>query len=286
LFFEGKNPVDKKEVPAIKTYAKLQMNPVDNLDNLPDDYIEMLESLPDQDKERFLYGRYSDNLDNVIFGVQIKEAEEEGRFAENLLPDPELPFYAVFDLGMNDATACWIVQFARTHINLIAYNEWVSTSIMDVFKEWINSFEYKIRGVYLPHDAKHRWVGDGRTVEQMLQMYISYLPEVNRFFIQTLKRIDHKWQLINMGRVFFKKLFFNSKMCAEGIEALREYKYEKNETLGVYKNEPRHDWASHGADALMYVIQAWQYIAQQKEEPARDETKIYFDDLIYNSSKY
>jgi hypothetical protein len=280
LFFDKINPGDKKPIANAKTYARLQMNPCDNLDNLPNDYLQMLQGLPQQDQDRFLYGKYSDALDNAVFGQQIRDAEDAGRFVQQLTPDPELPYYAVFDLGINDATACWIVQFAKDRINLVAYNEWVSTSIIDVFKSWINCFDYKIAGIYLPHDCKHRWVGDGRTVEQMLQRYVSYLPDDKKFFIQVLKRIDHKWQQINMCRVFFSKLFFNVEGCQDGIEALREYKFETDESLGMFKAQPRHDWASHGADALMYVVQAWQYIAQIKEEPERDASKFYFDDII------
>jgi hypothetical protein len=52
------------------------MNPIDNTENLPEDYIEMLEGLPEQDRERFLYGRYSDNLTGVIYGEQIKSSYE------------------------------------------------------------------------------------------------------------------------------------------------------------------------------------------------------------------
>jgi phage terminase large subunit len=286
LFFDGKNPVDNKDVAAIRTYAKLQMNPIDNLDNLPDDYIELLESLPEQDKERFLYGRYSENLENVIFGEQIKVAQSEERFRDDLKEDPELPFYAVFDIGMHDATACWIVQFARVEIRFLAYKEWTHTPITAIFKEWINCFKFKISGVYLPHDANNKWVGDGRSVKQLLELYAMRLPEDKKFFISVLKKFERKWQAIHMSRVYFKRCYFNAKECADGIESLREYKYEQDETLGVYKNEPRHDWASHGADAFMYTIQAWQYLEKQPEEESRDPNKIYFDDLINHREGY
>jgi hypothetical protein len=41
-------------------YASLLMNPSDNIDNLDSEYLSMLEKLPEQEKNRFLLGVYSD----------------------------------------------------------------------------------------------------------------------------------------------------------------------------------------------------------------------------------
>ena len=38
--------------------------------------------------------------------------------------------------------------------------------------------------------------------------------------------------------------------AAGGIKALGGYRKDWNEKLGAFRNEPRHDWASHGADAF------------------------------------
>jgi hypothetical protein len=62
MFFDNKDPSnDSKDLDASK-YAKLQMNPIDNLDNISKDYIEELEQLPEREKKRFLLGEFGEGV--------------------------------------------------------------------------------------------------------------------------------------------------------------------------------------------------------------------------------
>jgi phage terminase large subunit len=52
-------------------------------------------------------------------------------------------------------------------------------------------------------------------------------------------------------------VLFDSEKCADGIQALRHYRYEveeaKSDPAGGHislSKVPRHDWALHGADAF------------------------------------
>ena len=62
---------------------------------------------------------------------------------------------------------------------------------------------------------------------------------------------------IQATRTIFGKCYFDSEKCADGIQALRHYRYEveeaKSDPAGGHialSKVPRHDWASHGADAF------------------------------------
>ena len=64
-------------------------------------------------------------------------------------------------------------------------------------------------------------------------------------------------QGITAARTIFGKCFFDAEKCADGIQALRHYRYEveeaKSDPAGGHialSKVPRHDWASHGADAF------------------------------------
>jgi len=48
-----------------------------------------------------------------------------------------------------------------------------------------------------------------------------------------------------------------------GIEALRQYRQEWNEKARVFRDNPEHDWASHGADAFRYLAMAWKVIRKE-----------------------
>ena len=47
------------------------MNPEDNLENLPDDYIEELENLPRKQRERFLKGLFGSDVDGALWNWQM-----------------------------------------------------------------------------------------------------------------------------------------------------------------------------------------------------------------------
>ena len=57
-------------------------------------------------------------------------------------------------------------------------------------------------------------------------------------------------QGIQAARTIFGKCYFDAEKCADGIQALRHYRYEVDEKLGSLRKEPLHDWASHAADAF------------------------------------
>jgi phage terminase large subunit len=64
-------------------------------------------------------------------------------------------------------------------------------------------------------------------------------------------------QGIQAARTIFGKCFFDAEKCADGIQALRHYRYEideaKSDPSGKHvslSKVPLHDWASHAADAF------------------------------------
>jgi len=58
------------------------------------------------------------------------------------------------------------------------------------------------------------------------------------------------------------RTWFDHK-CNDGIECLRQYQREYDEDKKVFRDKPRHDWTSHGADAFRYLALTW-----------KDEAKI------------
>ena len=66
--FEKKlDPVDNEPLENPEEYASFLMNPIDNLENIDDEYIKILKSMPEAEKNRFLYGLYSDESDGQAY---------------------------------------------------------------------------------------------------------------------------------------------------------------------------------------------------------------------------
>ena len=70
MFIEGVHPQSRLKLRNHDDYGAIQINPRDNIDNLPDGYIEAtLESASERSKRRFLYGEFSDENENALWKI-------------------------------------------------------------------------------------------------------------------------------------------------------------------------------------------------------------------------
>jgi PBSX family phage terminase large subunit len=67
LFIKKLDPISNEPVKKPNDYASMVINPFDNLENIDEEYIQMLEQLPEKDRERFLYGRFTDDSDGMTY---------------------------------------------------------------------------------------------------------------------------------------------------------------------------------------------------------------------------
>lgn len=65
-----------------------------------------------------------------------------------------------------------------------------------------------------------------------------------------------------------KKCWFDEKTTEQGVKCLREYQKEYDNVLKVFKDKPKHDYTSHGADAFRMLA-----IAYKKERPIVEVTE-------------
>lgn len=72
LFLQGKIPQEGTPVEDFDSeYAFLYMNPVDNLENLPEDYLKTLRALPRRQRERFLHGRFLTDVEGALWNMEM-----------------------------------------------------------------------------------------------------------------------------------------------------------------------------------------------------------------------
>lgn len=79
--FEQKiNPTDGEALSDPENYLSIQMNVQDNLENIDDDYVKMLESLPEKDRLRFLSGEYDpDNTGAAVYAFSDEFITKEAK---------------------------------------------------------------------------------------------------------------------------------------------------------------------------------------------------------------
>jgi phage terminase large subunit-like protein len=73
LFRTHQDPDSKQYLPDPENYGYMQINPRDNLENLPADYLKTLEALPLRLRKRFLEGEFRDFAPNALFSDEIIE---------------------------------------------------------------------------------------------------------------------------------------------------------------------------------------------------------------------
>ena len=53
-------------------------------------------------------------------------------------------------------------------------------------------------------------------------------------------------------RKLFPRMRFDSETCVQLVRCLENYKKDYDDVKKVFRDQPRHDWASHGSDNIRY----------------------------------
>lgn len=166
--------------------------------------------------------------------------------------------YTGWDIGRRDSTAIWFAQIVAREFRLIDYFEAAGEDP----SHYVRAMEGRLEGsehrkryiyshAYLPHDARARSLATRLTVEEQLR---SLGVDV---------RVSEKFPVEDQHAAVRKQLretWIDEIRCERGLQALREYVKQpiadlqgpNNET--IYRNEPLHNWASHGASALATLV--------------------------------
>jgi predicted phage terminase large subunit-like protein len=99
MFKTKHDPETKNPLPDPDNYGFMQLNPIDNLNNLPADYIKSLESLSQRMRRRFLEGEFREMAPNALF---VDEVIDKWRVVDQDLPEMLRIVIAVDPSGAED----------------------------------------------------------------------------------------------------------------------------------------------------------------------------------------
>lgn len=100
VFIEKRDPETREVLQKPDDYTSFSINPLDNLDNLSQDYIDQLERLPARMRIRFLEGRFADANPNALFADEVID---KWRVLDGVIPDMVRIVVAVDPSGSGDA---------------------------------------------------------------------------------------------------------------------------------------------------------------------------------------
>jgi phage terminase large subunit len=176
-----------------------------------------------------------------FYGQQMTAAERENRIG-NVPHDPILPVDTSWDLGFSDLTVVWFWQRVGAEVRAIECLAFQSTALPDVVAE-LRKRPYQYRDHYLPHDAKVRELGTGRSRVEILQA-LGLKPTV----VPQQSVADG----IEATRTLLPRVWFDRVKCGQGVEALKTYRTDWDDELRVFSKNPLHSWESHYADGVRY----------------------------------
>lgn len=180
-----------------------------------------------------------------IYSNELRNADTEGRITR--VPyDPARPVHTAWDLGWGDLVSIWMFQSAPFEWRFIDYVEGNNRDVGSFVRE-LQQRPYVWGTDYLPWDAASSGkLATGKSVEAVMRS----LGRNVRVVPQSLVHVG-----IEAARRMMPMSWFDIEKCADGIQALRHYRYGEIKVLSTPDRktptrEPLHDWASHTADAF------------------------------------
>jgi PBSX family phage terminase large subunit len=230
--FEKKiNPIDNEPLENPSEYSSFLMNPIDNLENIDEEYIKLLESMPEADRNRFLHGLYSDESDGQVYYAfrredHVKEVKQD--------------FGSLFiglDFNVNPMTAT-ILQVVNGKYHII---DEIFLENSDTYKMVDKLKEKKYIGTIIPDSTGANRRTSGKSDHQILKEAGFKIPSVRNPFVTD--RVN------NVNRLFTDNRIIIDPKCKKLITDLEKVCWKNNEL--DKKSDPM---LTHISDALGYAL--------------------------------
>lgn len=227
---------------------------------------ERASGMPEELIQQEFYCSFEAAVVGAYYSKELDRAHKENRIYDFAI-NPKLPVFTAWDLGISDSTSIWFMQSDSGKLRLVNYYENNGCGI-EHYIAYIKDFALKHGIKYARHFAPH----DIEVREFITGLTRRELASKKGIDFQIVKRIGVQ-EGIQATRTLFERFHIHKTNCEYGIRCLQEYhrKYKINDSGICYGEEPNHNWASHGADAIRYLSLAWQdYMSEPNYHKPRD----------------
>jgi phage terminase large subunit len=193
-------------------------------------------------------GGFRQVYEGAYYAAELNRLKAEGRIG-SFPADPDLPVHTVWDLGKGAHMSVWLFQLAPNGIRVVEYIEGVLDEGIPSLVAKITARSHKWGHDWVPHDAKVKEIGTERTRLEVMRRLRGKEPKLVP---------DHRVaDGIEAVRQTLPRCWFHEPATETGLDALRHYRSSYDEKNLVFSETPKHDWASHAADAFRYLAMAW-----------------------------
>lgn len=187
----------------------------------------------------------------AFYARELVAVRSEGRIDITLEAEPYIPVHTAWDIGVRDDTSIWFFQVVGSQVYVLGCYTANGVGV-DHYAQIVHT-KYDRMGWtrgndYVPHDARVKEWGTGRTRVETMQ-----LLDLNPHVVPMAGLLDG----INAVRQTLPRCVFHPDCEEEGIAALEQYRREWDDDKKTFKQNPLHDWSSHLSDAFRYMALAW-----------------------------
>lgn len=263
-FIEHINPVTSDPI-AADNYVSMLMNPDGNKTNIADNYLEMLAAMPEEERNRFLLGKWGEAVTGAVYGKEMQFLYKDKRIT-NVPHDPDYPVHTFWDLGINDTTAIWFMQEIGREIRVFDYYEHNGEDIPH-YAQVLKRKNYTYEELVLPHDGANKSILNKKSAANQL--------ETLGFKTRVLPRTASVISDLYVVKTFLRRCVFDKVKCQRGLEALESYHRDWDDDKSIYKDKPVHDWSSNGCDAFRYMAMNYETPTSKRIVVPQPNTRRY-----------
>lgn len=195
----------------------------------------------------------------AFYAREMVAVRREGRIDE-IAHDPSRPVHAAWDIGVRDDTSIWWFQVVGAQVFILDCYTASGVGIdhyAEVCDRKAEEHGWRQGIDFVPHDAKVKEWGTGRTRVETMRSY-GRSPEL----VPNATKLDG----INAARQTLGRCVFHPRTEDPGISALEQYRREWDDEKKAFKASEVHDWTSHLADAFRYLALSWRNVPIIREE--------------------
>jgi len=242
LFQKKLDPEDNEPLEEPEDYVSMLMNPGDNLENIDENYLKILNRLPENDKNRFMRGLFNENNDGVAYYCfnresHVTETRQYPGTIFNLLDFNVLPMTAVIAQVIDDKLVC--------------HDEVFFDKPADTYKMCDEIKKKNYVGEVIPDST-------GRNRKTSGKSDFAILQDAGFKIIPTFNPLVRD-RVLNVNRLFMENRIIINPKCKKLINDLEKVPW-KNDDL----DEGKDGMLTHISDALGYG--AWKLFPLVKQK--------------------
>lgn len=205
----------------------------------------------------------------AFYAREMVAVRKEGRIADIEAIEGR-PVHRAWDIGVRDDTSIWWFQVVGAQVFILDCYSASGVGLdhyADIVHKRHEERGWKLGTDFVPHDAKIKEWGSGRTrVETMQSMGLH--PQL----CTNASKLDG----VNAARQTLARCVFHTRCEERGLSALEQYRREWDDDKKAFKASEVHDWSSNLADAFRYLALSWRTVPEPVVEEKRVPPPGYF----------